>query len=54
MLRGRLREHEGAVESDSVSVLILGSTGGLAVLRFLDSQFVLLGESLRRSSVTET
>ena len=54
MLRGRLKEHEGVAGSDSVSALILGNTGGLAVLRFLDSLFVLLEGSLGRSSVIGT
>jgi hypothetical protein len=54
MLRGRLTEDEGAVGSESISALILGSTGGLAVLRFFDSQLVPLGGSLGRSSVTGT
>lgn len=53
MLRGRLKEHEGVAGSDSVSALILGNTGGLAVLR-LDSLFVLLEGSLGRSSVIGT
>ena len=52
MLRGRLKEQEAATGSDSASALILGNTGGLVVLRFLDSLFVLLEGSLGRSSVT--
>ena len=54
MLSGRLKEHEGAVGSDSASALILGNTGGLAVLRLLDSLLVLLEGSLGRSSVMGT
>lgn len=54
MLRGRLKEHEGAMGSGSASALILGNTGGLAVLRLLDSLFVLLEGSLGRSSIMGT
>lgn len=52
MVRGS-KEHEGTEGSGSVSALILGSVGGLAVLRFLDSLFVPLEGSLGRSSARE-